>query len=47
MPCQPNRYIQLKVTKNVLIVGSHVLKIYKHMFNYESSHMSKSQLNLT
>ncbi len=38
---------QLKVTKDTLIDRWHVLKIYKHMFNYESLHMSESQPSLT
>jgi hypothetical protein len=43
MPYQPSCFTQLKVTKDTLIDGSHVLKIYKHILDYESSHMSKSQ----
>jgi hypothetical protein len=46
MPRQPNHFIKLKVTKNALIDEWHVSKIYKHMFNYESPHMNKSELNL-
>jgi hypothetical protein len=46
MPSQPSHFIQLKVTKDALIDGWHVSKIYKHMFNYESSHMNKSQASL-
>jgi hypothetical protein len=46
MPCQPSCFIQLRVTKATLIDGWHVSKIYKHMFNYESLHMSKNQHNL-
>jgi hypothetical protein len=46
MPCQPSHSTQLKAIKNTLKNGWHVLKIYKHMFNYESSQMNKSQPNL-
>jgi hypothetical protein len=43
MPYQPSCFTQLKATKDALIDGSHVSKTYKHMLNYESSHMNKSQ----
>jgi hypothetical protein len=33
MPCQPNDFTQLGVTKDVLINGWHVSKIYEHMFS--------------
>jgi len=46
MPRPFSHFIQLKVTKDALINGRHVSKNYKHMFNYESSHMNKSQLSL-
>jgi hypothetical protein len=45
MPCQPTCFTQLKVTKDVLIDEWHVLKIDKHTFNYEFSHIN--YVNLT
>jgi hypothetical protein len=46
MPCQPSRFPQVRVTKDARIDEWHVSKIYKHMFDYESSHMSKNQPSL-
>jgi len=41
MPSQFNHFIQLSVTKDALMDGWHVLKIYKHVM-----YMTKSQPNL-
>jgi hypothetical protein len=43
---QPSHLTQLRVTKDALIDAWHVSKIYKHVFNYESSHTSKNQPSL-
>jgi hypothetical protein len=43
MPFQFNHFIQLNVTKDALMDGWHMSKIYKHI----TLHMTKSQPNLT